>query len=158
MALVKCKNCSTELSAKAKSCPNCGQKTKPAKLRHCRACSTLLDPSVYNPVLLATGVSNGTTTAHHFRGHVPCPKCGEPKPLAMTIKQGIIAFVAGPLSFLWLFWEMRAPHGFGTFTFPTQTDSLVGFCIENALLYWVALLATCLVGWFLEDVFGLEIP
>jgi hypothetical protein len=35
---------------------------------------------------------------------------------------------------------------------------LVGFCIENALLYWVALLATCLVGWFLEDVFGLEIP
>ncbi len=158
MALVKCRNCSAQVSTTAETCPNCGQKTKPVKLRPCRACSALLDPSVHAPSLLATGVSNGTTTAHYYTHHVPCPKCGERKPLAMTITQKLFAFLIGPLTLLWLFWEVRAPHGFGTFTFPTDSGLLVIFCIENAFLYWVALLITSLVGWFLESVFGFEIP
>ena len=157
MALVKCRNCSGQLSSGAKNCPKCGQPRKPVKLEPCRACSAPLDPRVYAATHTGTAIQNGTSTTTTFTHHVPCPKCGEPKPLALTIREKTTMFVAGPLALLWLFWEMRAPHGFGTFVLPTGNDALMFFGVENFFLYWAALFVSLLVFWFFESVLGLKL-
>ena len=146
MVLVKCRNCSAQLSPNAKACPNCGQPAKPVNLERCRACSTLLDPTIHRPVELASGVKDGTTTNHYYTRHVPCPKCGEPKPLASaweTPLGNIAVYVIIPILLVWAFWVVFTKQiGLGTFTMPTTLEGWTLLFVPSIFVYMGALLIT----------------
>jgi len=153
MALVKCRNCSTQLSANARTCPNCGQKTKPVRFQTCRACSTPLDPSVYAASHWASSIKDGTTTGRYVTIHTPCPKCGEREPLAATWETPFgkfVVYVVVPVMLLIAFWQwVGVKLGFPLYSYPSTAAGWGLVLIPSFVLYcFAAMISLALAGIF----------
>ena len=90
MQMVKCANCQFPMSRDANTCPKCNY-PRPENLGNCRVCGTVLAYSQhrYRSASISNTVVNGNSVGGgSYIRHVPCPKCGEPKPLRMFFDSG----------------------------------------------------------------------
>jgi len=105
MGMKKCKNCGKSISSNASRCPGCAKPTSNLAFGKCRACGQVLEHSRHR--FYASGgvvVVNGNSASSRTLIHVPCPNCGEPKPLRYFITDtclgkllGVFVFVPGLL-------------------------------------------------------------
>jgi hypothetical protein len=103
MGMTTCKNCGKGVSKNASVCPACSTPTGPSNLRmgKCRTCGHPLEHSGHRYYRYATGiVVNGNTTGRRVLVHVPCPNCGEPKPLRYFFTDTAIGKVGGLIMIL----------------------------------------------------------
>jgi len=156
MALVKCGNCSADMSANAQTCPRCGRPAKAVKFEQCRACSTPLDPRLYRPTELVGSIKDGTTTARNYARHVPCPKCGEPKPLASVLESPlgfVLVYLIVPTLLVWGVWIVFTKQiGLGAFTLPTTFEGWTLLFVPSIFVYVVAVLVSVIASGFLEKI------
>ena len=116
MALVKCANCSASMSADAEKCPKCKARNgrKPAKMMACRVCGAMLEKAVHRQYSMsAGGVYKGTTQYTASLVHVPCPRCGEPKPLMRPYdEEHAKLLLGGPAILAAAFWVVAGVRWF----------------------------------------------
>lgn len=77
MALIKCKECGTEVSSKAESCPKCGAKVKPKGM----GCGTLI-AIIFLAVVMVSIFSMGNHTTSS--SPASSPPAADPKQTALT--------------------------------------------------------------------------
>lgn len=127
-ALITCEKCKAQIAKSAGICPQCGT---PAKwnLGNCRTCACSLAISRHRYIDYVRTVSVvggvGGTRTHAFIQHIPCPQCGEKRPLQQFVDTplakvlAVIGIIAGALAMLVLaglpYWtdQVSTAAGFG---------------------------------------------
>jgi hypothetical protein len=101
-----CRNpqCNNTLSTTAKACPKCHHPTKP-KLGHCRICDSVLDVDRYRYRTTSSYIRDGNTQYRSHTVHVPCPECGELKPLLRPLLMKDVLLILGVLALLTLLFK-----------------------------------------------------
>lgn len=114
MSIAVCKHCNHTISKDAEICPKCKKPTfsLPEIYSNCRACNEKLLQDQYRQMCSILGnkhvdKGNKWASAFCYIKHIPCPKCGDPKPLMCfwdtllaEILVFLMVFVGGMVSFM----------------------------------------------------------
>jgi ribosomal protein L40E len=115
MDLIKCGSCTAAISPGADKCPKCGARNerKPVETMACRVCGSGLEKAAHRKgSVYYGGVYKGSTQYKWSVVHLPCPHCGEPKPLWRPYDETHDKFMLlGPAVLTALFW-IAAEAGF----------------------------------------------
>lgn len=106
--LVNCRECGKIYSRNSLVYPQCGnnRNQRPASMAPCRVCGALLQKnkhrylsgSITNTISkIDVNTGNVTYGVSAWHEHVPCSKCGEPKPL-----RRLVDVMGGPLASVWI--------------------------------------------------------
>lgn len=108
---INCEECGATLSNAATECPHCEYPT-PKNQGHCRSCNATLAISEHRYKVYSDRVVDGTTSSRGSIVHIPCPNCGEPKPLRQSATQFLSAnWLAIICLFPWSLLFAKFMHG-----------------------------------------------
>jgi hypothetical protein len=117
MRMTHCAKCQAPMSKNAWTCPKCAYPPS-WNLGKCRSCDTVLANSNhrYSTRSRSAVVDGNSVGARKLIMHLPCPNCGEQRPLLKLWDRGLIKFLyyllCIPVIFI-MFLVMLSPNGLG---------------------------------------------
>jgi predicted RNA-binding Zn-ribbon protein involved in translation (DUF1610 family) len=114
--LIKCRKCGADFSIRANRCPKCNNPSFSVVTAKCRSCGKAIIRSEHLRKETSSYVHNGSTQYRSHYVYLPCPHCGDPKPLFKIERKiywiwFLLFFFVAFLSFIYCLYALNINHG-----------------------------------------------